>query len=121
MAEVIMPKMGDQMSEGKILSWRKKEGEQVERGEVIAEIETDKANAEIEAEESGTLVEVRAREGDTVPVGTVIAIIGAPGERSRATPAAPAGRAEPAVSAGPAAQAVPADIAPNREAAAPGV
>ncbi len=121
MAEVIMPKMGDQMSEGKILSWRKKEGERVERGEVIAEIETDKANAEIEAEESGTLVEVRAREGDTVPVGTVIAIIGAPGERSRATPAAPAQRAQPAVSAGPAAPAVPADIAPNREAAAPGV
>src|SRR5581483_1782624 len=114
MAEVIMPKMGDQMSEGKILSWHKKEGERVERGEAIAEIETDKANAEIEAEESGTLTEVRVKEGETVPVGTVIAIIGAPGERPPAAPAAPPQRVQPAMPA------APADIAPGRETAAPG-
>ena len=80
MAEVIMPKMSDAMIEGKVLAWRKHVGDPVARGEVIAEIETDKVNVEIEADSSGTLSEVVVEEGGTVPVGAVIAYIngGAP-------------------------------------------
>ncbi|MCS7236059.1 MAG: dihydrolipoamide acetyltransferase family protein [Armatimonadota bacterium] len=74
MAEVIMPKMGDAMTEGRILSWRKRHGERVEKGEVLAEIETDKVNVEIEAEASGIL-HIAVPEGRTVPVGQVIAYI----------------------------------------------
>jgi pyruvate dehydrogenase E2 component (dihydrolipoamide acetyltransferase) len=75
MADVIMPKMSDAMTEGRVLSWRKRTGEAVHRGEPIAEIETDKVNVEIEAEADGTLGEIVAPEGATVPVGSVIARI----------------------------------------------
>jgi pyruvate dehydrogenase E2 component (dihydrolipoamide acetyltransferase) len=85
MAEVIMPKMGDAMIEGKVLAWRKKAGDKVQKGEVIAEIETDKVNVEIEAESSGTLTQIVVAEGVTVPVGEVIAYInGKPRERKAA-------------------------------------
>ncbi len=70
-----MPKMGDAMEEGTLLSWKKQDGESVVVGDVIAEIETDKSNVEVEAEEAGVL-HVQAKEGDVVPVGTVIATIG---------------------------------------------
>ena len=76
MAEVIMPKMGDAMEEGTLLSWLKQDGETVKAGDVIAEIETDKSNVEVEAEESGVL-HVQAEAGTVVPVGKVIATIGA--------------------------------------------
>jgi pyruvate dehydrogenase E2 component (dihydrolipoamide acetyltransferase) len=75
MGDVIMPKMSDAMTEGRVLSWRKRTGEAVHRGEPIAEIETDKVNVEIEAEADGTLGEILAPEGATVPVGSVIARI----------------------------------------------
>src|SRR2546421_9877157 len=76
MAEVRMPKMGDGMEEGTILRWMKQEGDPVKADEPIAEIETDKANVEMPAEESGTLTKIMVKEGETVPVGAVIAIIG---------------------------------------------
>jgi len=76
MPDVIMPKMGDSMEVGKLLSWRKKSGETVKSGDVIAEIETDKSNVEIEAEDNGVLV-TSVQEGAEVPVGEVIATIGA--------------------------------------------
>lgn len=76
MAEVRMPKMGDGMEEGTILRWLKREGDMVAVEEPIAEIETDKANVEIPAEEAGVLARIVAAEGDTVPVGGVIAYIG---------------------------------------------
>jgi pyruvate dehydrogenase E2 component (dihydrolipoamide acetyltransferase) len=76
MAEVRMPKMGDGMEEGTILRWMKQEGDSVKADEPIAEIETDKANVEMPAEESGTLTKIMVKEGETVPVGAVIAIIG---------------------------------------------
>jgi pyruvate dehydrogenase E2 component (dihydrolipoamide acetyltransferase) len=87
-AEVIMPKMGDAMEEGKILKWRKRPGDPVAKGEPIAEIETDKVNVDIEAEEAGVLLTILVPEGQTVPVGTNIAAIGAPGQKvsSSATP-----------------------------------
>jgi len=74
--EIVMPKLSDTMEEGKILRWLKKEGNYVTRGEVIAEIETDKADMDLEAFSSGTLSKIFFKEGDTVPVGTVIALLG---------------------------------------------
>ena len=77
---VLMPQMGYDMTQGKILRWIKHEGDQVQKGEVIAEIETDKVNIEIEAFASGTLLKILVPEGETVPVGQPIAAIGQPGE-----------------------------------------
>ncbi len=88
MPEVIMPKMGDAMEEGTLLSWKKQDGESVKVGDVIAEIETDKSNVEVEAEDAGVL-HVQAKEGAVVPVGTVIATIGDAPAQAKPTPAAP--------------------------------
>jgi pyruvate dehydrogenase E2 component (dihydrolipoamide acetyltransferase) len=73
MEDVTMPTLGYEMEEGKIVSWLKKVGDTVERGEAIAEIETDKTTVEMEAMSSGTLAEIVAEEGATVAVGAVIA------------------------------------------------
>ena len=77
-SEVVMPQMGADMEEGTIIKWLKNEGDEVERGEIIAEIETDKANVEIEAFDPGVFRKALHAEGDTIDVGTVIAIIAAP-------------------------------------------
>ena len=77
-SEVVMPQMGADMKEGILVRWLKAEGDQVKRGDVIAEIETDKANVEIEAYENGVLRKAVAREGETVPVGQVIAVVAGP-------------------------------------------
>ncbi|MCC6730770.1 MAG: 2-oxo acid dehydrogenase subunit E2 [Chthonomonadales bacterium] len=94
MAEVRMPKMGDGMVEGTILRWIKQEGDSVALDEPIAEIETDKANAEIPAEEAGVLSGIVVKEGETVPVGATIAHIGdvaqSPAGAARAATPAPA-------------------------------
>ncbi|HEV2474695.1 MAG TPA: dihydrolipoamide acetyltransferase family protein [Chthonomonadales bacterium] len=76
MSEVVMPKMGDGMSEGTIINWLIREGDSVRKGDAIAEVETDKANVEIPAEESGVLSKIIVPAGHTVPVGEVIAQIG---------------------------------------------
>ena len=76
MAEVRMPKMGDGMEEGTINLWLKQEGDHVVAGEPLAEIETDKANVEISAYETGVLSKIVVKVGETVPVGEVIALIG---------------------------------------------
>src|SRR3954452_15411099 len=88
--DVLMPKMGYDMTEGKILRWLKKEGEPVERGQALAEIETDKASIEIEAFASGTLGQIIGKEGDTVPVGQKIAVILGEGEGANGASAAAA-------------------------------
>ncbi len=75
MPEVIMPKMGDAMEEGTLLQWHKQDGATVKAGDVIAEIETDKSNVEIEAEDAGVL-HIQAQPGAVVAVGKVIATIG---------------------------------------------
>src|SRR5262245_37789578 len=85
MAEIIMPKMGDAMTEGKVLRWYKKAGDAVKKGEPVAEIETDKVNLDLEAEDDGTIGEVSASEGQVVPVGGVLATILAPGEQKAAS------------------------------------
>lgn len=81
MAEVIrMPKMSDTMEEGVIASWLKKEGDQVESGDILAEVETDKATMELESFEDGVLLHIGVKENEAVPVDGVIAIIGEEGE-----------------------------------------
>ena len=84
--EITMPKLSDTMEEGTLISWKKSVGERVERGDIIAEVETDKANMELEAFASGVLLEVRVKAGERVPVGTVIAIVGEAGEKAEAKP-----------------------------------
>ncbi|RDE34249.1 2-oxoglutarate dehydrogenase complex dihydrolipoyllysine-residue succinyltransferase [Parageobacillus thermoglucosidasius] len=85
MAEVKVPELAESITEGTIAQWLKKPGEYVEKGESICELETDKVNVEIMAEESGVLQQILAREGDTVAVGQAIAVIG---EGQAAQPAA---------------------------------
>ena len=75
-SEIIMPQMGYDMKEGKVVRWLKTEGDTIERGEIIAEIETDKAVVEMEAYAEGLLRSIITKEGDSVPVGSVIGYIG---------------------------------------------
>src|SRR6187549_2542923 len=76
--EVVMPPMGDSVSEGSILEWHKQEGDEISEDETLVEISTDKVDAEVPAPVSGTVVKIHAAEGDTVGVGSVLAEI-APG------------------------------------------
>ncbi len=100
-SEVKMPQLSDTMSSGKILVWKKNEGDQVSRGDILAEVETDKANLEIESFSSGTLLKVVVPAGTAAKVGEIIAVIGAAGEQVSIGGAAPAPastpRAAPAV------------------------
>jgi pyruvate dehydrogenase E2 component (dihydrolipoamide acetyltransferase) len=100
MNEIVMPKLSDTMTEGRLVAWKKQVGEQVRRGDVLAEVETDKANMELEAFTSGVLLEIRVQAGTAAPVGTVIAVIGSADEQAAAS-----GKAAPAASAQPAAAA----------------
>jgi len=77
---IVMPQMGYDMREGTVIRWHKKEGEAVSRGDVLADIETDKATVEFEAFTSGVLGKIMAEAGVVVPVGELIAVITAPGE-----------------------------------------
>ena len=78
---VTMPKLGFDMAEGTLVRWVKVEGDKVIKGDVLAEIETDKATVEVESDFSGVMAKELVREGDIVPVGTAIAIIAEPGEK----------------------------------------
>lgn len=73
--EVVMPKMGYDMTEGTIVRWRKQEGDEVKRGEVIADVETTKVTVEVESYGAGVLRKILVPEGQTVPVGEIVAII----------------------------------------------
>jgi pyruvate dehydrogenase E2 component (dihydrolipoamide acetyltransferase) len=92
MAEIIMPKMGDAMTEGKVVRWYKNSGDTVKKGEPVLEIETDKVNLDLEAEQDGTLGDVTAEPGKIVEVGGVLATILGAGEKAepkkQETPAA---------------------------------
>jgi pyruvate dehydrogenase E2 component (dihydrolipoamide acetyltransferase) len=76
---VRMPKMSDTMEEGTLVSWQKKVGDKVKSGDILAEVETDKATMELEAYEDGTLLFVGIKEGEAVPVDAIIAVIGEEG------------------------------------------
>lgn len=88
MNDIVMPKLSDTMTEGRLVSWKKRVGDEVRRGEVIAEVETDKANMELEAYAPGVILELKAQPGDLVQVGTVIAVVGKPEEKGAAAPQA---------------------------------
>jgi pyruvate dehydrogenase E2 component (dihydrolipoamide acetyltransferase) len=85
---VTMPKLGFDMAEGTLVRWVKGEGESINKGEVLAEIETDKATVEVESEFGGIINKQLVEKGTVVPVGTPIAIIAEPGEKVSETPAA---------------------------------
>lgn len=90
MPEITMPKLSDTMTEGTLVSWKKKKGDKVSTGEVLAEIETDKATMEWESPEDGVLLEIFIDEGGKVNVGDRIAFIGAEGETVSAKAETPA-------------------------------
>src|SRR3954447_14965189 len=81
-SDITMPRLSDSMEEGTILKWLVSEGDEVERGQEIAEIETDKANMMYESDTAGTVTEIVVSEGSTVPLGEVIARIGEAGEKA---------------------------------------
>src|SRR5687768_16625813 len=90
--EVVMPQMGESIAEGTITKWLKKVGERVERDEPLFEISTDKVDAEIPSPAAGTLTEVRFKEGETVEVNTVVAVLDGDG----ASPSVKSAAEEPA-------------------------
>src|SRR5204862_456051 len=103
--DFVMPQMGESIAEGTIVRWIKKLGEKVDRDEPLFEISTDKVDAEIPSPAAGVVTEIRAKEGDTVPINTVVAVIGtasaargagAASESQVATPPRPAAAPQPA-------------------------
>jgi pyruvate dehydrogenase E2 component (dihydrolipoamide acetyltransferase) len=109
--EVVMPQMGESIAEGTITRWMKKVGERVERDENLFEISTDKVDAEIPSPAAGTLIEIRAQEGETVEVGSVVAVVGEAGEQT-ATGATASSASAPAPASAPPAQPAPTQAAP---------
>ena len=104
MADITLPQLGETVTEGTITRWFKKVGDTVSADEPLFEVSTDKVDTEVPSPISGTLTEIRVAEGDTVPVGTVIAVVGAAG-------AAPAPTSAPApVAAAPAPAPAPAPV-----------
>src|SRR6266478_6579835 len=85
--DVVMPQMGESIAEGTIVRWIKKVGDTVDRDEPLFEISTDKVDAEIPSPVAGVISEIRVQEGETVPVNSVVAVIGS----AVAAPAPPAG------------------------------
>src|SRR6218665_1216330 len=95
MAEAVkMPKMSDTMTEGVLAKWHKKVGDKVKSGDVLAEVETDKATMDMESYWDGTLLYVGVEEGQAVPVDAIMAVIGKEGEDYKAALAAEEGAAE---------------------------
>lgn len=121
MPEVQMPRLSDTMTEGILSRWLKKEGDLIRKGDIIAEVETDKATMELEAYDEGPLTALLVTEGSTVPIGQAIAIIGESTSAKR-TPLAPQAptRAEPSASTpsvgGPATAQAPQPNIPSRRA-----
>ena len=127
MAEVVrLPKMSDTMTEGVIVKWNYKVGDTVKSGDILAEVETDKATMDMEVYAKGTLLHLALNEGDATPVDSIIAVVGNPGEdfqsllgSAPAPAAAPAPAVEAAPVATPAAPSTPAPVAPSAPVSAP--
>jgi len=122
--DVVMPQMGESIAEGTIVRWIKKVGDKVDRDEPLFEISTDKVDAEIPAPAAGVLAEIRAKEGETVPVNSVVAVIGSASAADKAAapvaaPSAPTAKApeppKPAAAAPPSAASAPASPASRAE------
>jgi pyruvate dehydrogenase E2 component (dihydrolipoamide acetyltransferase) len=119
MPQVFMPRLSDTMTEGTVSTWTKGVGDRIEKGDVIAEIETDKATMELEAYDAGILEQILVDVGTTVPIGEVIAMIG-DGSGTTAAATTPAAQPTAAAAAGEATPAAAApDAAPVAAAAAP--
>ncbi len=110
--KVVMAQLSPTMEEGKLLEWKLQEGDAVEAGDILAEIETDKANMDVESLGSGVLRKIVVQAGTTVPVGVLIGVVAEPDEdiasilaSAEAQPAAPAAATQPAAPAAPAASA----------------
>src|SRR5512133_161477 len=92
MSETInMPKLGFDMAEGTLVRWVKQVGENINKGDVLAEIETDKATVEVESSASGTVLQLIVDQGTMVPVNAPIAIVGAAGEKVDVKPTTDSG------------------------------
>jgi 2-oxoisovalerate dehydrogenase E2 component (dihydrolipoyl transacylase) len=120
--ELKMPKLGESVTEGTIGKWLKQAGEKVEKYDLLVEVQTDKVNTEIPSEISGTLKEVKVKEGETVPVGALLAVFEtAEGEAQAASQAAPAAPKtdQPAPAAAPAPSPAPSPAPAAAPAAAP--
>ena len=114
MADITLPQLGETVTEGTITRWFKKVGDTVAADEPLFEVSTDKVDTEVPSPVAGTLTEIRVNEGDTVPVGTVIAVVGAANAAAAPAPVvqpAPAPAAQPAPAARPAPVAQPATAA----------
>ncbi|MHA6485371.1 2-oxoglutarate dehydrogenase complex dihydrolipoyllysine-residue succinyltransferase [Paenibacillus sp. strain BS8-2] len=120
MAEIIVPELGESITEGTITKWFVKEGDSVNQGDVLLELETDKVNIEISADSNGVVSNIARKDGEVVQVGEAIGAIGASTGAAPSAPA-PAPAVEPAaaapVAAAPAAQAVAAPVLPSSAAA----
>ena len=117
--DVVMPQMGESIAEGTIVRWIKKVGDKVDRDEPLFEISTDKVDAEIPSPAAGVVSEIRVKEGETVPVNSIVAVIGAAGAAASAKPseppkASPQGDGSPTATAPPREQAA-ASAPPPRE------
>ncbi len=107
--EITMPKLSDTMTEGLFAGWRKNVGERIERGDILAEVETDKAVMELESFSSGILLKTMAKNGELVPVGTVLGLIGEPGElEEHSDKIAPEQESSPSAASEPASAPIPA-------------
>src|SRR6476619_1363285 len=105
MAQIIgLPKLSPTMEEGVLVRWTKKEGDKVSPGDLVAEVETDKANMDFNIEDEGTLLKLLVKEGDTVKLGAPVAIIGKAGEDVSALVEQARGGSPPATKAAPAQQ-----------------
>lgn len=119
MADITLPQLGETVTEGTITKWFKKVGDTVAADEPLFEVSTDKVDTEVPSPISGTLTEIRVAEGDTVPVGTVIAVVGVAGAAPVPTPApAPVAAAPVVVAPAPVVQA-PAPVATSNKLLSP--
>jgi pyruvate dehydrogenase E2 component (dihydrolipoamide acetyltransferase) len=107
MSEITMPRLSDTMEEGTIARWLKQPGDEIKKGDILAEIETDKATMDLEAYEAGTLQQILVQEGETVPIGQAVALIGT--GTAAQQPAQPAPAAAKTGSDGAGATLVPAE------------
>ena len=117
MSEVNMPRLSDTMEEGTIARWLKSPGDEIKKGDILAEIETDKATMDLEAYEAGTLQQILVQEGETVPIGQAVALIGSGAAAQPAAQPAPATAKTGADGAG-AASAAPVESPPKAETSA---
>ena len=113
--KVVMPKLSEQMETGKIIKWLKQEGDRIQSGDILAEVETDKADVEMEAFGSGQLRKILVPAGNAAPVGTLIGVIAEPGEDIASVVSQAGGGAAPAAKAAAATEMAsrPAEVPPQ--------